>query len=78
MSDQDDEDAEVGYGHPPKKTRFKKGESGNPKGRPKGSISLIAALMQELERTLTVKEGGRETRITKARALVRQTVKTAA
>ncbi len=27
---------EVGYGKPPAATRFKKGQSGNPKGRPKG------------------------------------------
>ena len=26
---------EVGYGKPPKHTQFKKGQSGNPKGRPK-------------------------------------------
>jgi hypothetical protein len=28
---------EVGYKHPPKRTRFKPGQSGNPKGRPKGT-----------------------------------------
>ena len=36
-----DVDAEkVGYGRPPLTTRFKPGESGNPRGRPKGSKSL--------------------------------------
>lgn len=30
-------DYETGYGKPPEETRFKKGVSGNPKGRPKGS-----------------------------------------
>lgn len=30
---------EVGYGKPPKSTRFKKGQSGNPGGRPRGASS---------------------------------------
>lgn len=32
-----DSDHEVGFGKPPKETRFKPGQSGNPKGRPQGS-----------------------------------------
>ena len=34
MSDYDDRDYEVGKGKPPKETRWKKGQSGNPRGRP--------------------------------------------
>ena len=34
MSDYDDRDYEVGKGKPPKETRWKKGQSGNPSGRP--------------------------------------------
>lgn len=36
MADRDDDDDKVGYGRPPRKHQFKPGESGNPKGRPKG------------------------------------------
>ena len=35
--DDKDADYEVGYGKPPETTRFKKGQSGNPKGRPAGA-----------------------------------------
>lgn len=43
-------DYEVGKKKPPKATRFKKGQSGNPNGRPKGSISFankIEAMLRE-------------------------------
>ena len=33
--DKDKRDYEIGYGKPPKQTRFKPGQSGNPRGRPK-------------------------------------------
>ena len=45
-----DDDA-VGYGKPPKETRFKPGRSGNPRGRPKGSKNfntILAKRLQEL------------------------------
>jgi hypothetical protein len=35
MTQADDNDEKVGYGRPPQATRFKKGQSGNPKGRPR-------------------------------------------
>ena len=40
----------VGYGSPPVSTRFKPGESGNRRGRPKGSKSLAQVLREALER----------------------------
>jgi Family of unknown function (DUF5681) len=39
---------EVGYGNPPAKGRFVKGQSGNPAGRPPGALGLKAALRKVL------------------------------
>jgi hypothetical protein len=52
----------VGYGHPPIATRFRPGQSGNPRGRPKGSKSLDQVLRQALERRVPdPRRGGRHT-----------------
>ena len=50
----------VGYKNPPKHSQFKKGQSGNPKGRPKGSSSLMADLKEALEVEVTIREAGKE------------------
>lgn len=49
---------EVGYGRPPVASRFKKGRSGNPRGRPKGSRSVRSLLEQVLSSPVTINEGG--------------------
>jgi hypothetical protein len=61
----------VGFGKPPKATRFKPGTSGNPKGRPKGSRNLASDLAAELGEQITVREDGQQRRITKQRALIK-------
>lgn len=64
-------DYEVGYGKPPVETRFKKGESGNPKGRPKGTRNLKTELMEELQEKVLVREGGRPMTVSRQRAMIK-------
>jgi Family of unknown function (DUF5681) len=47
-------DYEVGYGRPPKKTRFQPGKSGNPRGRPKAERNFGVALREALDRQIEV------------------------
>ena len=65
------DDYEVGYGKPPKHTRFKPGASGNPKGRPKGTKNLATDLSEELTEKIVVNEGGRQLKISKQRAMIK-------
>jgi hypothetical protein len=58
---------EVGYKKPPQRSRFKKGESGNPNGRPRGSKNLATLLEKELRQRVVVNENGRRRSITKKR-----------
>lgn len=72
------EDGAVGYGKPPKHTRFKKGQSGNPKGRPKGAKSTQALLEEELGRLVPITENGRIRQTTMRQLIIRSNVAKAA
>jgi hypothetical protein len=66
------ENYEVGYGKPPKNTRFKKGVSGNPSGRRKKPRDLDVELSSELNSPITIKDNGKRKRIPKVRGIVIQ------
>ena len=65
------EDYEIGFKKPPKKNQFEKGQSGNPKGRPKSTKNLKTDLEEELQELIHLKEGGKDKHVSKQRALIK-------
>src|SRR5258708_2202511 len=69
----DFDDDSVGYGRPPKTTRFQKG-SGNPTGRPKKMPSFASELARELQQPRAYSENGKTWQGTNLRAFVKSLV----
>jgi hypothetical protein len=63
---------EVGYGKPPVQARFKKGQSGNPGGRPKRTKRIDLALNAELNTVISLPIDGKLRSLTKLEAIARQ------
>ena len=63
-------DKKLGYKNPPKATQFKPGQSGNPKGRPKGSTSTAVLLKKALAKPLAFSENGKTKKISRDEAII--------
>jgi hypothetical protein len=74
MPPDEEGDHEVGYRKPPRHTRFTKGQSGNPRGRPPGAKNLKTLLSDALNEFVIVSENGGRRKITKREAIVTQLV----
>jgi len=67
----------VGYGKPPEHTRFRKGQSGNPKGRPKGAKGLRTLVREQLSAKVTVRTADGPKRITRVEAMLHKITESA-
>jgi len=68
----DKKDYEVGYGKPPVGKRFIKGQSGNRKGRPRGSKNLTDIFLDTITESVPVTENGRTRSVSKFRVSMKQ------
>ena len=71
-------DYEVGYGKPPKEHRFKPGQSGNRRGRPKRLPEIADLLAKELRRKHTIVEGGQRISVAMIHLLIKRLLEKAA
>jgi hypothetical protein len=78
MPDDRDKTYDVGFGKPPSHGQFRKGVSGNPRGRPKGKRNLATVLERTLQEKVVINENGDRKTVTKLEAALKQMVNKAA
>ena len=65
---------EIGYCKPPKHTRFKPGQSGNPQGRTRGQRNFGTAVRDAANRKITMREGDRTRNVSKMDGIIEMTL----
>jgi hypothetical protein len=60
----------VGYGRPPRHSRFKKGQSGNAKGRPRGKRNMASLVGDVLAQKVTITVNGKRKRVSSETAML--------
>lgn len=65
---------EIGYGKPPVHTRFQKGQSGNPKGRKKGSKNLSTLVTELLDERIVVNTPNGRRNVSRVEVLLRKLI----
>jgi len=70
MPDNPESKYQVGFQRPPRHTQFRKGTSGNTKGRPRETKNLAAVLEEALAEKVAIVENGRRRKITKRSAMI--------
>lgn len=68
---------DVGYGKPSPDKQFKPGQSGNPKGRPKGRKNTMTMLQDILDGKMTIVENGKKMKISRRAVILRQIINAA-
>ena len=71
MAEEGDNDR-VGYGRPPRATRFAPGASGNPSGRPRGTVAIRSSLDKILARKVSLRLDGKRRRVPATEAVLLQ------
>ena len=68
----------VGYKKPPSKTQFKKGQSGNPRGKVAGHKNLKTEVMEEMSTRMLVKQNGKQVKLSAQSIIIKRMISDAA